>query len=74
MAGRKNRGMLRLIAEGLASQDDAAFAAIDRIIEETMAFRLPGEEDAAAAANNTRVIATSWRPSRAKRPHCDARS
>ena len=44
MAGRKNRGMLRMIAANWAASEEQSFQAIDKIVEEMMAFRLPGEE------------------------------
>jgi hypothetical protein len=73
MAGRKNRGMLRMIAAQYS--DDTGFEAIDRMIAEMMAFRLPGEEpDGPQPTNPTKAAARVWRLPRAERPRCGAQT
>ncbi len=75
MAGRKNRGMLRMIAANGASEDSAAFEAIDKLIEEMMDFRLPGEMPAQVSViQNSKVTGREWRLPRAERPRCGART
>jgi hypothetical protein len=75
MAGRKNRGMLRTIAANAASKDSAAFEAIDKLIEEMMDFRLPGEVPAQVSViQNSKVTGREWRLPRAERPRCGART
>jgi hypothetical protein len=71
MAGRKNRGMLRMIAA--RQSDDASFEAIDGMISEMLAFRLPGEEpDVPQPGDHSKDTARVWRLPRAERPHCGA--
>jgi hypothetical protein len=43
MAGRKNRGMRRLIYDRARATGCSPFDAIDQIIDEMKSFRLPGE-------------------------------
>jgi hypothetical protein len=73
MAGRKNRGMLRMIAAGYS--DDTGLEAIDRMIAEMMAFRLPGEEvDVLQPGDRSKVTARVWRLPRGEQPRCGART
>jgi hypothetical protein len=68
MAGRKNRGMLRMLAA--MAVDGAGFEAIDKMIDDLMAFRLPGE--AADDASGAKAAEKAWRLPRAERPRCGA--
>ncbi len=73
MAGRKNRGTLRIIATNMA--DSAGFEEIDRMIAEMMACRLPGEEpDGPPTRGNTTVAARPRRLTRVERPRCGAKT
>ena len=52
MAGRKNQGLFRLTAAKAAG--GACFTEIDKMIEEVMAFRLPGEDADLESRRNRR--------------------
>ena len=64
-----------MIAPNAASEDSAAFEAIDKLIEEMMDFRLPGEVPAQVSViQNSKVTGREWRLPRAERPRCGART
>jgi hypothetical protein len=70
MAGRKNQGLFRLTAAKAAG--GACFTEIDKMIEEVMAFRLPGEDADLDSGRNRETAAMAWRLPRAERPRCCA--
>jgi hypothetical protein len=73
MAGRKNRGMLRMIAA--MAREGAGFDEIDKMIDAMLAFRLPGEETDAPSANGTdKAAVRAWRLPRTERQRCGART
>ena len=64
-----------MIAPNAASEDSAAFEEIDKLIEEMMVFRLPGEEpEAPSVIPNDKATGREWRLPRAERPRCGART
>jgi hypothetical protein len=72
MVGRKNQGLFRLTAAKAAG--GACFTEIDKMIEEVMAFRLPGEDADSDSSRNRETAAMAWRLPRAERPRCCART
>ena len=59
MVGRKNQGLFRLTTAKAAG--GACFTEIDKMIEEVMAFRLPGEDADLESRRNRETAAMAWR-------------
>jgi len=75
MAGRKNRGMRRLIYDRARETGCSPFDAIDQIIDEMRSFRLPGEDpEPEPVIRNGKRWGEEWRLPRAERPRCGAQT
>jgi len=75
MAGRKNRGMRRLIYERARQTGCSPFEAIDQIVDEIKSFRLPGEDpEPEPLIRNGKRLSEDWRLPRAERPRCGAQT
>lgn len=75
MAGRKNRGMRRMIYDRARETGCSPFGAIDQIIDEMRSFRLPGEEaEPEPVIRNGKRWSEGWRLPRVERPRCGART
>jgi len=75
MAGRKNRGMRRMIYGRARETGCSPFDAIDQIIDEMRSFRLPGENpEPEPAIRNGKRWSEDWRLPRTERPRCGART
>ena len=75
MAGRKNRGMRRLIYDRARQTGCSPFEAIDQIVDEMSRFRLSGEEaEPEPVMRNGKRWSEDWRLPRAERPRCGAQT
>ena len=75
MAGRKNRGMRRLIYDRARATGCSPFDAIDQIVDEMKSFQLPGEDpEPEPLIRNGKRWSEDWRLPRAKRPRCGAQT
>lgn len=75
MAGRKNRGMRRLIYDRARETGCSPFEAIDQIVDEMKSFRLAGEEpEVEPLIRNGKRWSEDWKLPRAERPRCGARN
>ncbi len=75
MAGRKNRGMRRLIYDRARAAGCSPFEAIDQIIDEMTSFRLPDEDpEPEPLIRNGKRWSESWRLPRSERPRCGAQT
>ncbi len=68
MAGRKNRGMLRMVL----ARSSEPHSDLDKIIDQILAFRLPGEEPEVKEASP--VAIQGWRLPKAQRLRCGAKT
>jgi len=75
MAGRKNRGMRRMICDRAREAGCSHFEAIDQILDEMKAFRLRGEAPKPEPViRNGKRWSEDWRLPWAQRPRCGART
>lgn len=75
MAGRKNRGMRRLIYDSARATGCSPFETIDQIINEMSSFQLPGgNPKPEPVIRNGKRWSKDWRLPRGDRPRCGAKT